>query len=148
MVISPVLRGQLMSFVNTLTANDSIELGKDKLGFTLGYYLGNAMSLNGDLDDSYATRFSKQYNDSEAVLLTINEFRPLNFEMTKDLARSVFVARSRIAQGGISNLQLPANDLLLLDFAKMIQVVLKDDTAETHASVVNGMNELAEILKG
>lgn len=137
-----------MSFVNTLVVNDSIELGKDKVGFTLGYYLGNAMSLNGDLDDSYATRFSKQYNDSEAVLLAINEFRPLNFEMAKDLARSIFVARSRVAQGGISNLQLPANDLLLLDFAKMIQVVLKDDTAETHASVVNGMNELAEILKG
>ena len=148
MVISPVLRGQLMSFVNTLTENDSIELGKDKLGFVLGYHLGNSLSLQGNLEDSYQTRFNRQYNDAEAVLLCVNEFRPINFEMTKDLARSVFIARSRVAQGGISNLQLPPNDLLLLDFAKMVKVVLKDDTAETYSSVVNGMTSLAELLKG
>lgn len=124
--MSQPLRLKILSCVDQITGDLGVEAGKVKLGFMFGYYAANTMSVAGADDESFLTLFSRQWAGLESKLCAINEIRPVDIDLAKDLAATVFTARCRSAAGGFGNLFLTNRELKSLDVDYMVKVVLKD----------------------
>ena len=131
MTIEKELRNKIITYVDQVTGDVSVEDGKAKLGFMFGYYAANIMSLESMDVESNLSCFSRQWRGLEDSISALNETRPVDFELAKDLAATVFVSRCRIAQGGFANLFLSDRELKSLDLGYMAKVVLKNETAVT-----------------
>lgn len=139
MKLNSATQSRLLTFVDKVTSTGDIEQGKNTLGFILGYYIGNSLSVTGPGDESNQLRFTRQYANIEPLLVSVNELRPVNLELAKDLARTVFLTRCRVAQGGLGNLHLNDTELSVLNVTRMVQVVLKSDLPSTLDNVNTGL---------
>lgn len=131
MTIEKELRSKILTYVDQVTGDVSVEAGKAKLGFMFGYFAGNSMSLETVDEESNLSSFSRQWKTLEDSISALNETRPVDFELAKDLASTVFVSRCRIAQGGFPNLYLTERELKCLDVGYMAKVVLKNESTVT-----------------
>lgn len=114
----------ILKYIDTHNPSKSLEELRSKLSLLMGYYAGMNMNCVLDGDSTYTTVFNKQWKEYEDIMVQLNEVRPVDFELAKSTAVSVFTARGRLTKGGLTNLFLSTTQLSVLDFADTTQKIL------------------------
>ncbi len=105
-------------YVETSCAEMSVEKTRTKLSLLFGYYAGFNMSTvaGSDVEDTYRALFSSQWKPFEDIMVSLNEIRPVDFELAKSTAANILMSRARLNKGGLTNLFISNDGLQVLDF--------------------------------
>lgn len=114
----------MMKYIDTYLKDLSIEEGRTKLSLMFGYYTGQSMDAMVDGDETFTSLFNRQWKKFEGFMVSLNELRPIDFELAKSTAAMVITARARVALGGFTHLYLRDSEVSVLDVRSTTQKLL------------------------
>lgn len=111
------------TFIAAHTSSMTVEQTRTYLSFMFGYYVGQSMEIRSG-ESTHQSAFNEQWSHFEPYMVALNELRPLDFGLARSTAANLFIARSRVAAGGLTHLFLPHTQVSLLDFRSVAKHIM------------------------